>query len=122
MKRLGLVLIGIFALTSFVLAETVNAAEAMTYTGTIIDTACATAHKAGLAEFVKTHPKECALAEACMASGYNIYANGKLYKFDKASSDKVAEFLKKADSKLEVTVSAEEVNGELRLLSIENQK
>jgi hypothetical protein len=91
-------------------------------TGDVIDNMCAGGNKANLAEFVKTHTKECALKPGCLDSGYSIYANGKLYAFDKDSSAKVAEFLKKADSKLQVTITAKQVGDELSLVSIENQK
>lgn len=94
----------------------------MTLNGDVIDNMCAGANKANLTDFVKTHTKECALKPGCMETGYSIYANGKLYAFDKESSPKVAEFLKKADSKLQVTVTAKQVGDELSLVSIENQK
>ena len=89
--------------------------------GDVIDNMCAGVNKANLAEFVKTHTKECALKPGCMDSGYSIFAGGKLYAFDKVSSAKIAEFLKKADSKLQVTITAKQVGDELSLVSIENQ-
>ena len=94
--------------------------ETMMLSGVIIDNTCAGANKDTLADFVKTHTKECALK--CIDSGYSIFANGKLSKFDKDSSVKVGEFLKNADSKLEVSVTAKQVGDELSLVSIENQK
>jgi len=90
--------------------------------GDIIDNMCAGAHKDVLADFVKTHTKQCAIAPGCIDSGYSIFADGKLYKFDKDSNAKIVEFLKKEDSKLQVVVAAKEVGGELSLVSIENQK
>ncbi len=98
------------------------AGEAITLKGTIIDNHCAAMGKDNLAEFVETHTKACALMPDCAASGYSIFAEGKLYKFDQASSKKVEEFLKKDESKLEVVVKAEKVGEELKLVSIENQK
>jgi len=96
--------------------------NALTIKGDIIDNMCATAHKDDLADFVKTHTKECALAPSCVDSGYSIFSDGKLYKFDKDSSAKVAEFLKKEDSKLTVMVTAKMAGEEFNLISIENQK
>jgi len=96
--------------------------EAMVLKGDIIDNMCAGMHKETLAEFVKTHTKECALMPDCVASGYSLFADGKLYAFDQDSNAKVAEFLKNADSKLQVTVTAKQVGDELSLASIENQK
>ena len=102
----------------------------MMFSGTIIDNACASAHKAGLDEFIKTHAKECAIAQAYMGSGYSIYSLGKvggnlrgiLYEFDSASSAKIGEFLKNRESSLEVTVTVQKVGGKLSLVSIENRK
>jgi len=97
------------------------AANEMTLSGTIIDNACGTAHKADLATFIGTHEKSCATAPACAATGYMIYANGKAYEFDKASSKKVEAFLAKAENTLNVTVTAREKGKELELVSIENR-
>ena len=97
-------------------------AEVMTIIGTVIDNACAGTHKEDLSVFIKTHPKTCALMPACVASGYSIFSEGKLMKFDAASSEKIAEFLKMEESKLDVVVTASMVGEELSLVSIENQK
>ena len=104
---------------------TTNAAvaipEAIVLKGDVIDNTCAGANKDNLAEFVTTHTKQCALMPGCIESGYSIFADGKLYAFDKDSNAKVVEFLKKADSKLQVTITAKQVGDELSLVSIENQ-
>ena len=94
--------------------------KAVTLKGDIIDNMCAGAQKSQLATFVKTHTKECALQ--CATSGYSIFSNGKLSKFDKVSNPKIKEFLKKPDSKLQVAIVAEPEGNELDLVSIENQK
>jgi type 1 fimbria pilin len=107
--------------TTTTVTKTVTTPESIVLKGDVIDNMCAGANKDNLAEFVKTHTKECTLKPGCMASGYSIYADGKLYAFDKDSNAKVAEFLKKADSKLQVTVTAKQVGDELNLVSIENQ-
>jgi hypothetical protein len=99
----------------------VTTPEAIVLKGDVIDNACAGTNKDNLAEFVKTHTKECTLKPGCLDSGYSIFANGKLYAFDKDSSAKVVEFLKKADSKLQVTITAKQVGDELSLVSVENQ-
>ncbi|MDD5505470.1 MAG: hypothetical protein PHR73_01785 [Candidatus Omnitrophica bacterium] len=108
--------------TAAVVATDTATPEAMVLKGDIIDNMCAGKHKETLAEFVKTHTKECALMPDCVASGYSLFADGKLYAFDQDSNAKVAEFLKNADSKLQVTVTAKQVGDELSLASIENQK
>jgi type 1 fimbria pilin len=96
--------------------------DTVTLTGDIIDNMCATTHKDNLAEYVRGHTKECALMPPCVASGYSIFADGKLSKFDKDSDAKIEGFLKKADSKVHVVVVAKKVGQELSLVSIENQK
>jgi hypothetical protein len=95
--------------------------ETMILKGDIIDNMCAemqTPEK--LVEFVKTHNKMCALS--CVASGYAIFADGKLQKFDMESNVKIEEFLKKEDSKLQVEVVVKRVEDNLSLISIQNQK
>jgi len=96
--------------------------DTLTLTGDIIDNMCAGAQKPEeLAAFIKTHTKECAIK--CADSGYAIFSNGALLKFDAASNAKIAEFLKNPDSKLQVVaVVKKEPLNELSLVSIENQK
>ncbi|MFA6358655.1 MAG: hypothetical protein WCY09_08390, partial [Candidatus Omnitrophota bacterium] len=60
--------------------------EAIVLKGDIIDNMCAGANKDTLAEFVKTHTKDCALK--CATSGYSIFADNKLSKFDNESNAK----------------------------------
>lgn len=134
MKRLALIAIMLCVATSLAFAAeqaattttsaapAVTAAETVTITGDIIDNMCAGANAADLSNFVKTHTKQCALMPDCAASGYAIVVDGKLTKFDKDSNAKVAEFLKKEDSKLQVVVTAKKVGDELSLVSIDNQK
>ena len=90
--------------------------------GTIIDNMCANANKANIADFIKTHPKSCAVMAACSAGGYSIYSDGKLIKFTDASTIKIAEFLKKDASKLTVDITANKVGDTLDLVSIKNSK
>jgi hypothetical protein len=98
------------------------AAEILSFKGDIIDNMCAAENKDNLGDFLKTHAKECALMTHCVASGYSIYADGKLYSFDQASNKKIEEFLRQADSRLQVVVRAEKAGKELTLVSIQNQK
>jgi len=70
---------------------------------------------------VMTHTKECALKPECAASGYSIFAEGKLYKLNADSNAKVAAFLANADSRLDVVVTGDEVDGELNVVEIQNQ-
>ena len=109
------------ATTTVTTDAAVTTPETIALRGDVIDNMCAGANQDNLAEFVKTHTKECALKPGCLNSGYSIFADGKLYAFDKDSSAKVAEFLKQADSKLQVTITAKQVSDELNLVSIKNQ-
>lgn len=98
------------------------AADVLSFKGDIVDNMCAAENKDNLAEFVKTHTKECALMSDCVASGYSIFADGKLYKFDQASNKRIEEFLRKPNSRLRVELKAEKVGDALKLVSIQNQK
>lgn len=103
--------------------EQPTAAETILLVGDIIDNLCVDMQTSeGLPEFVKTHTKQCTLKPECVASGYSIFSDGKLYKFDKESNTKIEEFLKEEDSKLQVSITAKKVGEELSLVSIENQE
>lgn len=121
MKKAFLMLAALCFVSSLALAQGSNGTETVTIKGDIIDNKCLDAHKTEeLAVFIKTHSKECAIK--CEAAGYAIFADGVLSKFDQDSNAKIAEFLKKEDSKLQVTVTAKKSGEVLSLVSIENQK
>ena len=88
--------LGLIALLSFTfqVQAVVSAGDTMTVKGDIIDNMCADGNKDNLTEFVKSHTKGCALMPNCVASGYSLYVDGKLHKFDDASNKKIEEFLK----------------------------
>jgi len=119
MKKVISLLLALVFVASVAFAQ--ETAKTTTFKGDIIDLMCAgTKDAQQLAEFVKTHTKDCALA--CASSGYAIFSDGVLSKFDKDSNAKVEEFLKKADSNLQVVVVAEKAGEELKLVSIQNQE
>ena len=94
----------------------------ITIRGDIIDNLCASSQKIEtLPEFVKMHTKECALMPGCVASGYSIFFDGKLMRFDKKSNDQIERFLKNPASKLQVVVEATKVGDTLSLVAIANQ-
>ncbi len=116
-KFISLLLVLVFAASA---AFAQDASSTVTLQGVVIDLKCAgTKDAQQLAEFAKTHAKDCALA--CASSGYAILADGVLTKFNKDSSVKVEEFLKKADSNLQVVVEVKKAGEELMLVSIKNQ-
>jgi len=98
------------------------AADVLSFKGDVVDNMCAAENKDNLADFLKTHTKECALMSDCIASGYSIFADGKLYRFDQASNKKIEKFMRQPESTLQVVVKAEKVGKELKLLSIESQR
>ena len=136
MKKIFVVLMVLFLGISFVSAAAMNGPEAMkgkpkaaakaangvmTLKGTIIDNMCAMSNMNKMSEFIKKHTKECALMPNCAASGYSIYTTDeKLISFDKPSSKKVMDFLKKKDSRLQVVVRVKKAGDELQLISIKN--
>ena len=132
MKKLFLFAATFCLLVSFALAQEVAPvttpttvtpeATEITLSGTIVDNQCASAQEpVGLADFVKTHTKQCMLVPECVASGYSIFSEGKLTKFDKVSNVKIEEFLRQENSKPDVTVVVNKVGEELSLVSIRNK-
>ena len=76
--------------------------------GYVIDNACsARATGEGAMEKVKAHSTKCAQMPKCAESGYAIFADGKLYKFDAEGNKKVAELLKATKSEKGLGVSLE---------------
>ena len=119
MKRILLTLMVFFLAATVVAAKE---AKTMMLKGYIVDNQCAETQTTGqMDSFVQTHSKGCALSEACMKSGYSIYSNHQLYKFDKKSNEMVAEFLKKPDTQLLVAAEVKEEGKELKLISIKNE-
>jgi hypothetical protein len=59
-----------------------------TLKGYVVDQMCGKGmeKKANFAEKAPTHTKDCALDEACAASGFGIYSDGKWYTFDEKGS------------------------------------
>ena len=93
------------------------------FKGIVIDNSCVSAQKPeDLHTFIKVHPKSCVLKPDSIASGYSIYADGRLQKFDKISNQKIDVFLKKDDSRLEVEVLVKLTDDGLRLITIQNQR
>lgn len=118
MLTLGLIVLLSF---SFQVQAAANEGETITLKGDIIDNLCANGNKDNLAEFVKSHTKSCALMPNCVASGYSLYVDGKLHRFDDASNKKIEEFLKKSESRLQVVVTITKTEDLISLVSIKNQ-
>jgi len=94
---------------AFVVVLYAQSNQAIKISGYLIDNACAGAHvkEANFGERVKKHSKSCALMPPCVESGYAVYADGKLYKFDKDGNQSVAELLKDTETKSGIMVAVE---------------
>ena len=83
--------------------------KSVTLTGYLIDNACAANHASDktFATWVKTHGTSCASMESCEKSGYAVFADDKLYKFDDNGNNSVADLLKNTKSKKGLHVKVE---------------
>ncbi|HEY6952282.1 MAG TPA: hypothetical protein VI758_07730, partial [Bacteroidota bacterium] len=68
-------------------------------TGYLLDNACATKmsklDEAKATEKAMKHPKDCALQDACKASGYGIMSKGKFIKFDENGNKLASDYFDK---------------------------
>jgi hypothetical protein len=76
--------------------------KTVTLDGYLIDNACAATATAD-----KTHPVSCATMDNCEKSGYAVYADNKLYKFDDAGNTSAVELLKTTKSKKGLHIKVE---------------
>ena len=93
--------------------------------GYIIDNTTLKSQKLeNLPKFLKTYKKETALVPEHAKSGYSIFSDGNIFKFDQVSNDRIYGFLIKPSSNLEVVVIvAKKADNLLKgLTSIENKK
>lgn len=83
--------------------------KTVTLDGYLIDNACASGHSTdkNFADMVKTHGTSCAMMESCEKSGYAVYANDKLYKFDDKGNVSAEELLKSTASKKGLHIKVE---------------
>jgi len=83
--------------------------KSVTLTGYLIDNACAASHATDktFGTWVKTHGTSCATMESCDKSGYAVFADDKLYKFDDAGNTSAEELLKNTKSKTGLHVKVE---------------
>jgi hypothetical protein len=83
--------------------------KTVTLDGYMIDNACASSHATDPAfgTWVKSHGTSCATMESCEKSGYAVYADSKLYKFDDKGNASAEELLKTTKSKKGLHVNVE---------------
>lgn len=104
-------LLPLIAALALVLMAVAMSAQDTTVTldGYMIDNACASSHSTDktFSTWVKTHGTSCATMENCEKSGYAVYANDKIYKFDDKGNASAEELLKNTKSKKGLHVKVE---------------
>ena len=75
--------------------------------GYIVDAMCAKGmlKKGNAMEKAAKHTRDCALEEACAASGYGVFQGGKYYKFDDAGDQKAKELIEKTSTEKGIMVN-----------------
>jgi len=83
--------------------------KSVTLTGYLIDNSCAASHATdkAFATWVKTHGTSCAMMDACEKTGYAVFADDKLYKFDESGNSSAEDLLKNTKSKKGLHVKVE---------------
>ena len=104
-------LLPLMAALALVLMAVAMSAQDKTVTldGYMIDNACASSHSTDktFGTWVKTHGTSCATMESCEKSGYAVYANDKVYKFDDKGNASAEELLKSTKSKKGLHIKVE---------------
>jgi hypothetical protein len=86
----------------------VQAQQAQTLKGHLVDVMCATKH-ASEADYIAKHDKKCLLMEGCVKSGYSLVtADGKVLKLDAKGSQQALDLIKRTERASNWTVA---VNG-----------
>lgn len=110
----------LMAVAGTLLAQMDLAVQEEELQGVIVDNMCADGEKNNLANFIKKHDKACALQKECQASGYSLYLNGKIEKFDERSNEVIKDFLGREESHLTVEVTVKRKGDRLSLIDIAN--
>ncbi len=123
MKRLIFAAMFVLSMVPLAWAQDVGD-DAIMLVGTIVDNKTLENHKDDLDIYLPTYTKENALKPESVQSGYSIvYENGTM-KFNDDSNDKIAEFLNKPSSSLQVSVKVllgKDESDLLSLVSIDNK-
>ncbi len=111
------VLFFLVAETSFAQEKAVSSSVSKTtLIGYLTDVKCGQGFKTD--DDAKGHTKSCALMPGCAKSGYALFIDGKLIKFDESGNKKAKKYLKalKDENNLKVEVSGK-MNGEFLVVS-----
>lgn len=120
MRKAVLTMMILTAVAGTLLAQMDIAVQEEELQGVIVDNMCADGEKNNLANFIKVHDKACALQKECQASGYSLYLNGKIEKFDEKSNEVIKDFLGREESRLTVEVTVKRKGDRLSLIDIAN--
>lgn len=97
-------------------------AKTVTMKGYVVDQMCAKGFlkKENFMQKAAAHPQECALDEACAASGYGIFSDGKWFTFDDAGSKQAKTLIEKSkrEKELMFEVSGKVDGGTIAVASI----
>jgi hypothetical protein len=90
--------------------------EKVKLTGYVVDVKCAAEHANGKPEdavkFAASHTKKCALEEACVKSGYAIFADGQWFPFDAKGNELAKAVFEKTQKKDHVKMTVEGIKHE----------
>ena len=83
-------------------------AKTVTLKGYVVDQMCAKniAKKENMMEKAAGHSKQCTLEDACAASGFGIFSEGKYYKFDEKGSAKAQSMIENSKREKELSFEA----------------
>jgi hypothetical protein len=87
--------------------------KTVTMKGYVVDAMCAKgiAKKENMMEKAAAHTRECALEDACSASGYGVFSEGKWFKFDDAGDAQAKALLENTKKEKGIAV---EVSGTMQ--------
>ena len=83
--------------------------EKIKLTGYVVDAMCAKgmAKKENPMEKASMHTKQCAMEEACAASGFGVFSDGKYHKFDKKGDELALALIKESKTEKGMMVEVE---------------
>lgn len=114
-KRIILTVIAFLSVFSLAYAH-----EKVKLTGYLVDAMCAAEHTKDKPEdamkFAAEHTKEDALMEACVKSGYGIFADGQWYPFDAKGNELAKALFEKTQKKDHVKATVEGMKHDGKIL------
>ncbi|MBO0860795.1 MAG: hypothetical protein J2P21_20380 [Chloracidobacterium sp.] len=94
--------------------------EKVKLTGYVVDVKCAAGHANSGPEdamkFAANHTKQCALEEACVKSGYGIFADGQWFPFDARGNELAKALIEKTQKKDHILMTVEGMKHEGKIL------